>query len=380
MFADLTTEAATLLYGRDHVAASTSISGHLDDLRVAHGWALTHDLELAARLVGSLMLYVEHRMPVEVRQWAERTLRAAEDTDSVPSLAGVYAVAAAGARFAGDLRDAVELAERGLLLANDATTTAYLHVVLAEVALFEGRLDDVEQQRAAVVALADTSDLGAVLMLSELVEPLVAAYRGDEERASRVAEDIETRAARSGAGPIEAWARYLRAEALLDSDPERAADLLDGAMELARAQGDRYADGVAMVSAASVRSRHGDPELAVPLFREVIEHWSSLGDWTHQWTSLRGVVDVLLRLDRHEDAAILRGGLVDRAQTAPIYGPDAERMSAAETVLRQRLGDELFGKLTRRGARMGDDAVVAFARTALAPTDLPTDLPAQRRG
>ena len=371
MVADLTTDAAGRLYGPEHVEASSAISGYLDELRAAHGWALTNDLELAARLVGSLMLYVEHRMPVEVQQWAERTLRAAEASEPPTGLAGVYAVAAAGARFTGDLQHATDLAERGLQLAGDPTSTAYLHVVLGEVALFEGRLDDAEQRRAEVTALAGTSNLGAVLLLSELVEPLVAAYRGDEEGASRVAEGIEERAAKLGAGPIEAWARYLRAEALLDSDPELAADLLDGAMELAQAQGDRYANGVAMVSAASVRGRHGDPHLAVPLFRDVIDHWSSVGDWTHQWTSLRGVVDVLLRLGRHEDAAVLRGGLVDRALAAPIYGPDAERMAAAETLLLDRLGDELFTELSQRGARMADDALVSFARTALAPTDLP---------
>ncbi len=371
LVADRTSEAAGRLYGPEHIEASNAISGYLDELRAAHSWALSNDLELAARLVGSLMLYAEHRMPVEVQQWAERTLRAVEPGDASAGLAGVYAVAAAGARFSGDLQHATELAERGLQLASDPTTRAYLHFVLGEVALLEGRLDDAERRRAEVTALARTSDLGAVLLLSELVEPLVAAYRGDEESASRVAEDIEERAARTGAGPIEAWARYLRAEALLDSDPEQAADLLDGAMELARAHGDRYANGVAMVSAASVRGRHGDPHLALPLFRDVIDHWSSVGDWTHQWTSLRGVVDVLLRLGRDEDAAVLRGGLVDRALAAPIYGPDAERMAAAETLLRRRLGDDLFVELSQRGARMGDDVLVSFARSALVPATLP---------
>ena len=367
MVVGLTTDAAARLYGPDHVAASSTISGYLDELRAAHAWATTNDLELAARLVGSLMLYVEHRMPVEVQQWAERTIRAAEVDGPPPGLAGVYAVAAACARFTGDLSHAAQLADRGLQLSNEPVTTGYLRTLLAEVALFEGRLDDVERHRREVELLATTAELGAVALLAELLGPLVAAYRGDGASASGLAEELESRAAEQGAGPIEAWARYLRAEALLDTDPERAADLLDGALELARDQGDRYASGVAMVSAASVRGRHGDPEAAVPLYRDVIEHWSSLGDWTHQWTSLRGVVEVLLRLGRDEDAALLRGGLVDRTMAAPIFGPDAERMAAAEALLRQRLGDDLFSELSARGARMGDDDVVSFARHALTP-------------
>jgi hypothetical protein len=87
--------------------------------------------------------------------------------------------------------------------------------------------------------------------------------------------------------------------------------------------------------------------------------------WTHQWTSLRGVVDVLLRLERDREAAVLRGGLLSRRDAAPIYGPDAERMADAETVLRQRLGDRAFTDLAERGARMNDDEVVSFARAAL---------------
>jgi hypothetical protein len=101
------------------------------------------------------------------------------------------------------------------------------------------------------------------------------------------------------------------------------------------------------------------------LFREVVEHWAAVGDWTHQWTSLRGVVDVLLRLGRDEDAAVLRGALLSRDGAAPLFGPDAERMAAAGTRLRQRLGGEAYLECGERGARMGDDDVVAFARAAL---------------
>jgi hypothetical protein len=153
---------------------------------------------------------------------------------------------------------------------------------------------------------------------------------------------------------------------VLDSDPEVAAELLDSALVLARQHGDRYAAGAAMVSAASVRARHGDPGLAVPMYREVVDHWADAGDWTHQWTSLRGVVDLLLRLGCDEEAAVLRGALLSRPHAAPAFGPDAERMDNAETLLRQRLGAESLTHLTGRGARLSDDGVVDHVRAALA--------------
>jgi len=363
--ADRIADAAGRLYGPGHVEASAAITRRLDELRAAHSWALANDLGLATRLVGPLALYVEHRMPVEVPQWADRTLHAAEGSTPPEGLASVYAVAAAGARFAGDLQRATRLAEAGLRLPSSPMTSGYLRMMLAETALFEGRLADVERHRTEVAALAVEADLGAVELLNDLLAPLVTAYGGDSQGAARQAEELQRSAARRGAAPIEAWARYLRGEALIDSDPEAATELLDGAVSLAREQGDRYSGGVALVSAASVRGRHGDPRSAVPLFAEVIEHWRTTGDWTHQWTSLRGVVDVLVRLGREEDAAVLRGALLDRTSAPPVFGADAERMAATGALLSQRLGEDVARELGRRGARMTDDEVVDFARRAL---------------
>jgi len=362
-----TADAASRLYGPDHVAASTFITAYLDELRAAHGWTLVHHLGLAARIVGSLALYVEHRIPAEVPEWARRTIAAAGE--SSPGLAGAYAVAAAGARFTGDLREAVELAERGLSLPGDATTSAYLRTVLSEAALFEGRLEDVERLCAEVHELGAAEELGAVGWLSELMAPLVTAYRGDPAGASREAEALEEWAVRLGSGPLRAWALYIRGESQLDTDPDASLVLLDAALSLAREQGDRYVAGVALVSIASLRGRHGDPRLAVPLFREVVDHWASLGDWTHQWTTLRSVVDLLVRLERHEDAAVLLGALRSRTRAAPVFGADAERLSAVEEQLVHELGRDAVAGLRGRGARLTDDGVVAFAGSALAAAD-----------
>jgi hypothetical protein len=64
---NITGTAAARLYGPGHAEASARIGTYLDELRSAHAWALAHDLPLCVRLVGSLALYVEHRIPVEVR-------------------------------------------------------------------------------------------------------------------------------------------------------------------------------------------------------------------------------------------------------------------------------------------------------------------------
>jgi predicted ATPase/DNA-binding SARP family transcriptional activator len=359
-----TSDATTRLYGPDHVAASAFVTAYLDELRAAHTWALVHDLGLAAGLVGSLALYVEHRIPAEVPLWAERTIEAAPvDT---PGLAGAYAVAAAGARFTGDLGHAVELAEAGLALSRDARNATYLRLTLSDVALFEGRLEDVEQHLDAVRQLGADEDLGAAGWLHELAPPLVTAYRGDPAGASRQAEALEAWAVRLGSGPLRAWALYIRGEAQLDTDPEASLALFDAALILAREQGDRYVAGVALVSIASLRGRHGHPGEAVPRFQEVIDHWASLGDWTHQWTTLRSVVDLLVRVDRGGDAAVLLGALRSRTRAAPVFGADAERLAALEGRLVHELGSDAVAGLLGRGARLTDDDVVSFALGVLA--------------
>lgn len=85
-------------------------------------------------------------------------------------------------------------------------------------------------------------------------------------------------------------ARYGTGEALLDTHLEQAVTLLEDALRRARALGERYLTGVALVSVASVRSRHGDPRQALEIFRDAVQHWHRAGNWTQQGTTVRNVV------------------------------------------------------------------------------------------
>lgn len=99
----------------EHGTLVHQLDDAVDELRAAHAWSLTHDVGLAVRLVGRLALYVECRMVAEVPRWAERTLLAARERGfRGAGQALVYGVAAAGARFAGDLPLARTLVEAGL--------------------------------------------------------------------------------------------------------------------------------------------------------------------------------------------------------------------------------------------------------------------------
>jgi hypothetical protein len=87
-----------------------------------------------------------------------------------------------------------------------------------------------------------------------------------------------------------------------------------------RALGERYLTGVALVSVASVRSRHGDPRQALEIFRDAVQHWHRAGNWTQQGTTVRNVVGLLVRLGADEPAALLYGAVSTHSTAAPVFG------------------------------------------------------------
>jgi ABC-type nitrate/sulfonate/bicarbonate transport system substrate-binding protein len=238
--------------------------------------------------------------------------------------------------------------------------------MLLEVSLLDGRIDDASRHVGELVALAEREGLTSLARMVGLTWQFVVAYDGDPQTAVAAAERIQVDAEASGETIIANWAVHVQGKALIDTDPVRAGALLEDALRRARETGDRYLQGVALVAAASVRTRHGDPAEAAPLFLAVVDHWRDSGIWTQQWTTLRNVVDLLVRLHRDQPAAVLLGALSSRRTSAAVFGADTERMAAELEVLTERLGSEAFGALHDQGATMDDDEVVAVARRALA--------------
>ncbi len=345
-----------------------AIARELDDLRAAHAWSLEHELHMAIRLVAGLFRYVEHRMPPEVPLWAERTVEAAElaPAGTHPPLPTVYAVAARGAARRGDLDRAKVLAERGAAgVGADDPACRHPLYALGAVALFEGRLEDADRLTAEVERLARATGDAWFAVRALVIRGLARVYAGDAEAALALAENARALADRSGDPAATGWSRYITGEALLETDPERAAKLLGEALTVARAIDDRYLTGVAMVSATSVRARHGDPRQAAWLFRDVVDHWHAVGNWTQQWTTLRNVVELLVRTGIDEPAAVLLGALEVRGTASPAFGLAAARLAAALRELEDRLGPEAAALAIDRGAAMGDDQALHFARNAL---------------
>ncbi|MHA6781484.1 BTAD domain-containing putative transcriptional regulator [Pseudonocardia saturnea] len=335
-----------------------------DNLRAAHRWAVDHDrADVALRLSAALHFYAVHRLRDEVLGWA--ALAAALPTAAGhPLRATACASASFGAAHRGERAAAVELAEQGLAAATDGAGRADALESLAVVAIYEGRLGDTRRFAGAAVAAARGAGDAYRTQWSRHVDALAALYAHDPDAPDAV-EGVRRGAATLGNPSQLAWAHYLDGEAALEGDPDRAVTLLEEAIAQARPVGNAFVRGVALVSVSSARGRSTDPGAAIGPFRDIVDHWWQAGDWTHQWTTLRNLVDPLLRLGVDEPAVVLLGATSAAASAPPVYGVGARRLAGAEAVLRARLGPERFTAADARGRGMADDDVVDYVLAQL---------------
>ena len=350
-------EVGPLVRGPEEHGTLGRIDASIDDLRVAHAWLVEQpDTDGALRLPAALQDYTGHRQRDEVYEWAERAL-------ALPGASGhrarpaTLATAARGATRRGDLARARRYAESALAQVEPTSlTAAWANHAQTTAALYEGRLDDVlalTEQRAELRE-APGEDYYAALNL--ILRVLAYLYRGDTALAAVEAEQLSAAAAASGNHHVRAWALYCRGETLLDTDPSAAAPLLEAAIAAGRGVEGRLPEGVAMVSLASLRTRTGDQTRAVELFAEVIALWRQLGDWTHQITTLRNLVELLVGLGLDEPAAVLHGAV--GGMSPPSFGAEADRLDDAWIVLEERLGADPAGEAAERGRHLGPAEIV----------------------
>lgn len=355
------------LAGPDADRRLGAVLAEWDELRAAVAWASAHDPPLAADLVAGLVDVGEVRMTPELFTWADALLAAPADLGA--SRAGVHAVAAQGARFAGHLDDAEQhvAAGRRALAGSEpgngaAAVLAYLH---AEVAGFAGRSAESARAAADAERLAAAAGDDRVRGLAACCRILAVAYEGDRDEALADADALDA-AVRDAADPLlRPWTVYLRGEVRVEHDQDAALELVEDAVDRARAAGEQYALGVALVTVASLRARRGDLAEAARAARASLEHWRGTGDRTHQWVGLRGVAGILAEDGRPELAAELLGGLRSRRSGGAVFGADAARLAELRGSLAARLGPTVLAAAEARGAARDDDGLVDLARDAL---------------
>ena len=360
-YATLAQSLAEQLCGPDEAVAAAALEREWDELRAAHRWSTTTgEADVALRLAAALYWYALFYMRAEAPVWAEQAV-ALPGADTHPLYPRACGTAGVGCWARGELGRAVGFGHCGLEAAAGQPSRRFALDVLGAAALFEGHLDaSADHFSCGADAAADAGDdYHRTHLLGDVA--LVRAYQGHHDEALRVADEAR-RIARVTANPSAiAWSLYVDGEIVADADPDRAIALLDASIELARTVGSTFALGVALVSASSVRGRHGDPHGALQMLLQVVEHWRAVGNWTQQWTTLRNVIDLFVRLRADIPAAVLLGALRAAVTAAPVYGSDAQRLAAGARLLHRRLGARQFSAATAQGETMTDDEAVAYS-------------------
>ena len=357
-------ELATRLRGPDERDAIDELDAVVDDLRVAQAWALaTGGTDAALRLPSALHDELVFRPRQEVFEWAEQAL-ALPDAPAQPAYAAALATAARGQMNRGQLDRARELAEAAQTRAEPESLAAlWALYVRTTLALYEGRLREVGVLADHRWKVADALGQDYHRALAGVSRVLGLRYRGDDDAAVAAAVEARRDADASGNHTARAWALYSSGEALSDSDPEEAIELLQQAVEAAHRVDRGFIEGVALVSLASLCGRSGRTERALQLFEDAILLWRRLDVYTQQLTTLRNLVELLAHTGAQTQAAVLHGAVA--SGSTPSFGAEADRLGEAWARIEAGLGAQAARAAAERGRGLGHDELVGHALAAL---------------
>jgi len=274
----------------------------------------------------------------------------------------VAALLAADATNRSRLAEADELA-RSALASEEPRAAVMAHEVLADLALYDGRLDEsahhaLELRRAAS-ASGDTHL--EVMGLTNLA--LTAAYSGRDADAERVVAEM---AAMTGevAPSDRAWCRYAAGEVVAEAQPAAAIQPLRDAIVLGEEVGNRLVASVARTTLATALHRTGDVPGALAAFATGLRESIAYGNHVHATTTLRNVIALLAELGAQDDAAVLLGTL-ERAGTKATFGAEAARLSDAVDAVGGQDGDVEVRRRTEEASTLGLSGALHAALAAV---------------
>ena len=343
------------------------VDEELDNFRAAHRTMIEAGrADLALQLVRGLRYYMLFRFRDEVVSWGEQALDLPDAVDE-PLYAEVCGAVGEGLTVRGEMRRATALADRGLDAVADPDDARRIFGLRAAgmVSLYTGRLDDGLRLHAEMLRLARRHDHTYETGMALLGLAQSRTYAGEPARGLEYAEEQYRVVLPLGNPSMLSLAWYDQAEALAGLDADRAVEPYQRAVQLAASAGSTFVEGIALVGLASLLGRAGEPSLALPLFRTIIGRWRRMGVWHHQWTTLRNLVQLLLRTESWENSAVLVGAIAWSRTATPAFGADADLMQAAIDRLDDKLGTARWTAARDRGASLSPDEVVKFALRAI---------------
>lgn len=363
--ADLACRVAVGMAGPAEATWATTLDVSLADLRLAveRGPALGL-LDQAMSIPAVLFHCAYDRLHGDIVRWA-RWLLDGVDVSGHPDTPAVRAVAATGPLHAGDLDQAVAMGSAAVAEAQGSPAGRFGHQVLAVSWLYRWALDRCVAHADMEVELGEAAGDHQTTALGLCVGALGRVYDGKIAEAEPLIERLKGLATAVGNPTLQAYACYTEGESVLATSPHQAGVLMEHAVQLAHTSGARLAEGIALVSATTVRARHGPADDTTRAwFHRAIRLWRGRGDRIHQVTTLRNLVEFLVHSGEMTAAATLAGHL--RGQPGS-FGEEADRVTAACRMAAAALGTEAYDVARTQGALMDHADVVALALRLTGP-------------
>lgn len=326
-FADLATQIGRGLSSPDELMWIGRANDSVEDLGSALTWSAEHrDLDVTKAILEGLFDWFYHRHPPAITNWGDMVLAATEGHEA-HSAASAWAALAAVKRH--DMEKAHQIAFGGTNVEGPAGRYAWF--MTGEVACYTGRLEDaLDAFRRQMIRASHVDDrIGVIDGLAG--ETMVLAFEGHFDRAMEVADELERASAEIAAPTYSAYSRYATAEAIIVTDPERAADLFESAVGLAASVNNHFIQALAATSLGSVLSALGRQSEAIETLRTVIGMWESLGIPNYQWAGIQFLGAALAETGEHETAARLLAA-ADKAGRRPFtagqahWGPVVDKL------------------------------------------------------
>lgn len=333
--------------------AYTWFTAELPNLRNAFRWAADGgDLDVAATIatysafLGGVWLGIS-----EPIAWAEELIEPARAVDH-PRLAFLY-VTASLCWWPGRGEDAIGYSDAGQTVVNSGRGDVPFGLagMLGGAYLAAGQTDRyVAVSRAQLARGRDTH----TIKQTNCVLALTAA--GSVDEAIAAAAGLIDAAEAVGNPSVLSLALLAYGYAFSEADPGRALDALHRGLAIAREGGDRATEAHLAMSVFRLETEHGDPMAALDYCTVAVRNYHDAGNAT-QLRAVLGILTRLLdRLGRYRPAAVIAGFAVSAMVTATV-----PELGAANTHLREVLGDATYESLARQGRTMTTAAVATYA-------------------
>ena len=350
----LVARVAPGLEGRDERASGDLLHHELDNLRVAVRWAIINlDAEVAFGVIASLENYMVLRLDFEVAAWAEQLL-STEAWAEHPRRHHALALVAYSAWARGDYDRAQEVGNEALNVerryGSVPAWAAWQSVGVA--AWFRGWQDQANQRFGEWVdrarAVGDDFNLSWALAHLAVVESF-----HDRFLATHHVDEALDLARRCGSPFLIALALYAKSECAIDDDPAAAMQQVREGVAIGGESGNRFAYGLCLSTLASLTGRLGQPSEALSLYRQAVENWRAVGNWTNQRILLRNLAEFAARIGEHALTVRLLVALdASGEMLAADIGPEGARLRDAADRARQALGEHRCDELAREGAHV----------------------------